>query len=78
MEYYTTSVLNYLEYTLANVGLSKADLKWDSNDATKIENKYIKHMEYSSVWVNAQTLLLNGLDLLKCPKKTPKSKSTKR
>ena len=42
MEYSTISMLNYFKDNLANVGLPKAWLVWDSNCVTPIQNKYIK------------------------------------
>ena len=42
LEYYTISMLNYFEGTLANVGLPEDWLECDSNDVTQIENNYVK------------------------------------
>ena len=36
------SMLDYFEDTLDNVGILEAWLEWDSNDVTKIEEKYVK------------------------------------
>ena len=36
------SVLKYFRNTLANVGLTKASLEYDSNFVTRIENKYVR------------------------------------
>ena len=36
------SMLDYLRDTLANVGLTGAQLEWDLNDVTWIKNNYIK------------------------------------
>ena len=41
MEYSTISMLGYFEDTLTNVGLFEAWLEWDSNDVTRIENKFV-------------------------------------
>ena len=48
MEYSTISVLEYFGDILANVGLPKASLEFDSNCVTRIENKYVRR---ESNWI---------------------------
>ena len=42
MKYSTISVLEYFKDTLANLVLTEAWLKFDSNCVTRVENRYVK------------------------------------
>ena len=57
VEYTTILVLEYFEDTLANVGLPEAWLRWDSNCATRVKNKYVRRESNQIKKISAQLSL---------------------